>query len=93
MQVRGFSVSTHGSYLAAVTDLAHYVHCFPDKIEIEDIRGYFEYLATEQSLSGARCRLFSQMASAFVSQVPCAAQTYEPGVCSPLPPFLAIHGA
>ena len=37
-----------------------------DKIEIEDIRCYFEYLATEQSLSGASC-CFS-MASAFVGQ-------------------------
>ena len=58
MQVRGFSVRTHESYLAAVTDLARYVHRAPDKIGIEDIRGYFEYLATERSLSGASCRLF-----------------------------------
>ncbi|MGH8488566.1 MAG: site-specific integrase, partial [Gammaproteobacteria bacterium] len=58
MQVRGFSVRTHESYLAAVTDLARYVHRSPDKIGIEDIRGYFEYLATEWSLSGASCRLF-----------------------------------
>ncbi len=58
MQVRGFSVRTHESYLAAVTDLARYVHRSPDKIGMEDIRGYFEYLATERSLSGASCRLF-----------------------------------
>ena len=30
MQVRGFSVRTHESYLAAVTDLARYVHRSPD---------------------------------------------------------------
>jgi len=30
----------------------------PTRIGIEDIRGYFEYLATERSLSGASCRLF-----------------------------------
>ena len=58
MQVRGFSVRTHESYLAAVTDLARYVHRTPDNIGIEEIRGYFEYLATERSLSGASCRLF-----------------------------------
>ena len=58
MRVRGFSVRTHESYLAAVTYLARYVHRSPDKIGIEDIRGYFEYLATERSLSGASCRLF-----------------------------------
>jgi integrase len=56
--VRGFSVRTHESYLAAVTDLARHVHRSPDKIGIEEIRGHFEYLATERSLSGASCRLF-----------------------------------
>jgi len=58
MQVRGFSVRTHESYLAAVTDLARHVHRSPDKIGIDEIRGYFEYLATERSLSGASCRVF-----------------------------------
>ena len=58
MQVRGFSARTHESYLAAVTDLARYVHRSPDKLGIEEIRGYFEYLAIERALSGATCRLF-----------------------------------
>lgn len=58
MQVRGFSVRTHESYLAAVKDLARYFHRSPDEIGIEDLRVYFEYLATERSLSGATCRLF-----------------------------------
>lgn len=58
MQVRGFSVRTHESYLAAVTDLARYFHRAPDQLRIEDLRVYFEYLATERSLSGASCRLF-----------------------------------
>lgn len=58
MQVRGFSVRTHESYLRAVTDLARYYHRAPDQLGIEDIRRYFEYLATERSLSGASCRLF-----------------------------------
>lgn len=58
MQVRGFSVRTHTSYLAAVTDLARYFHRSPDELGIEDIRHYFEYLATERQLAGASCRLF-----------------------------------
>ena len=58
MQVRGFSVRTHESYLNTVTDLARYFHRAPDELGIEDLRRYFEYLATERSLSGASCRLF-----------------------------------
>jgi site-specific recombinase XerD len=58
MQVRGFSVRTHESYLYAVTDLVRYCHRAPDELGIADIRRYFEYLATERALSGASCRLF-----------------------------------
>ena len=58
MQVRGFSVRTHESYLYAVTGLARYYRRAPDQLGIDDIRRYFEYLATERSLSGATCRLF-----------------------------------
>jgi integrase/recombinase XerD len=58
MQVRGFSVRTHESYLAAVTDWARYYHRAPDQLGIDDLRRYFEYLATERGLSGASCRLF-----------------------------------
>lgn len=58
MQVRGFSIRTHESYLAAVTDLARYFHRAPDQLGIDDLRRYFEYLATERGLSGATCRLF-----------------------------------
>ena len=58
MQVRGFSVRTHESYLYAVTGLARYYRRAPDRLGIDDIRRYFEYLATERSLSGATCRLF-----------------------------------
>lgn len=58
MQVRGFSARTHESYLAAVKDLARYYHRAPDQLGIDDLRRYFEYLATERGLSGASCRLF-----------------------------------
>jgi integrase/recombinase XerD len=57
MQVRGFSIRTHASYLAAVTDLARYFHRAPDQLGLDDLRRYFEYLATERGLSGATCRL------------------------------------
>lgn len=58
MQTRGFSVRTHESYLNAVTDLARYFHRSPDQLGLDDLRRYFEYLATERCLSGASCRLF-----------------------------------
>jgi len=58
MRVRGFSVRTHESYLYAVTDLARYFHRSPEQLGIQDLRRYFEYLATERGLSGASCRLF-----------------------------------
>jgi len=58
MQVRGFSIRTHESYLYAVAGLARYYRRSPDQLGIDEIRRYFEYLATERSLSGATCRLF-----------------------------------
>jgi integrase len=58
MPVRGFSVRTHESYWYAVTDLARYFHRSPNPLGIDDLCRYFEYLATECSLSGATCRLF-----------------------------------
>jgi integrase/recombinase XerD len=57
MQVRGFSMRTHESYLSAVTGLARYFHCSPDKLGVEDRRRYIEYLATERELAPASCRL------------------------------------
>jgi integrase len=57
MQVRGFSVRTHQSYLAAVTDLARYCRRSPAELEVKDLCRYFEHLAIERELSGASCRL------------------------------------
>lgn len=70
MPVRGFSIRTHDSYLTAVTDLARYFPRSPDQLGIDDIRCYFEYLATERSLSGASCRLFLQGIRCLYRQVP-----------------------
>ena len=58
MQLRGFSVRTHKSYLAAVVDLAQYYHRSPDQLGIDEIQAYFLYLVKERGLSGASCRLY-----------------------------------
>jgi integrase len=57
MQMRGFSARTHQSYLAAVTDLARYTKCAPDRLSPSEVNGYFEYLVTERKLAPASCRL------------------------------------
>jgi integrase/recombinase XerD len=58
MQVRGFSVRTHESYLAAVSDLARYYHRPPDQLNADELQAYFLYLVKERGLSGASCRLY-----------------------------------
>ncbi|MGB7934970.1 MAG: site-specific integrase, partial [Gammaproteobacteria bacterium] len=58
MQVRGFSVRTHESYLAAVSDLARYYHRPPDQLNVDELQAYFLYLVKERGLSGASCRLY-----------------------------------
>jgi len=57
MQLRGFSVRTHQSYLAAVNDLARYYHRSPDGLNREEIQAYFLYLVKERHLAPASCRL------------------------------------
>ena len=57
MQMRGFSPRTHGSYLAAVKDLARYHHRSPDTLAVADLNGYFEHLVTERKLAPASIRL------------------------------------
>lgn len=57
MQVRGFSVRTHKSYLAAVTDLARYSRRSPAALEVRDVCRYLEHLAVERKLSASSCRL------------------------------------
>jgi site-specific recombinase XerD len=58
MQVRGFAVRTHQSYLNAVTDLARYYKRSPDTLSVAELQDYFLYLVKERKLSGASCRLF-----------------------------------
>lgn len=58
MQVRGFSVRTHQSYLAAVRDLARYYHRSPDQLNVDELQAYFLYLVKERGLSSASCRLY-----------------------------------
>lgn len=58
MRVRGFSARTHQSYLAAVTDLARHYHRSPEALSLDELEGYFRYLALERELSGASCRLY-----------------------------------
>jgi integrase/recombinase XerD len=69
MQVRGFSVRTHASYLSAVTDLACYYHRPPDKLTNEQLQAYFLYLATDRALSGSSCRLYLNAIRFFYLQV------------------------
>ena len=58
MQVRGFSVGTHRSYLSAVADLARYYHRSPDQLSGDELQAFFVYLAKDRGLSGASCRLY-----------------------------------
>lgn len=58
MRQRGFSVRTHKTYLAAVSNLAKYYHTPPDRIQLDQIQEYFVYLVKQRDLSGASCRLY-----------------------------------
>ena len=58
MQVRGFSVRTHESYLYAVSDLAKYYGRSPAHLSRDELQAYFLYLVKDRGLSGASCRVF-----------------------------------
>ena len=58
MQLRGFSVRTHQSYLSAVSNLSRYYHRPPDQLNVDELQAYFLYLVKERGLSGASCRLY-----------------------------------
>jgi len=58
MRQRGFSVRTHQSYLAAIVDLSRYYQRSPARLSVDELQGYFKYLALERELSGATCRLY-----------------------------------
>lgn len=58
MQMRGFSVRTHKSYLYAVSDLARYYRRSPEQLNLQEIQAFFMYLVKERKLSAASCRLY-----------------------------------
>jgi integrase/recombinase XerD len=58
MQVRGFSVRTHESYLFAVSALAQYYHRSPEHLSVDELQAFFLYLVKKRGLSGASCRLY-----------------------------------
>ena len=58
MQLRGFAVRTHRTYLDAVSQLARYYNRSPDRLTPVEIQAYFLYLAKEKQLSGASCRVY-----------------------------------
>ena len=58
MRQRGFSPRTHESYLSAVADLAGYYHRSPDRLSLEEIKGWISHLALDRALAGATCRLY-----------------------------------
>ena len=69
MVVRGFSPSTHKSYLAAVKDLARYTHRPPDQLNTDQLQDYFLYLVKERGLCDASCRLYRNAIRFFYLQV------------------------
>jgi hypothetical protein len=48
MQLRGFSVRTHQSYLAVVTELARYYRRSPDQLGVAEVQAFSLYLVTER---------------------------------------------
>lgn len=58
MQVRGFSVRTHQSYLYAVGELAKHYGRSPEQLSRDELQAYFLYLVKDRGLSGASCRVY-----------------------------------
>ena len=57
MQMRGFSLRTHESYLAAVRDLAKFTRRAPDTLAPTDLQRYFEDLVLTRQLAPASVSL------------------------------------
>ena len=53
MVLRGMSVRTQESYLAAVVALTKHYGCAPDTIDDEQVRSYMLYLLVERKLSAS----------------------------------------
>jgi len=53
MQLRGFSERTQECYVNAVRQLAQHYHASPDRLQEEQLRQYFLYLANEKKVARA----------------------------------------
>lgn len=69
MQQRGFSPRTHQSYLDAVSQLSRHYHCSPERLSVEQLQGFFDYLVQERKLAPASCRLYLNGIRFFYLQV------------------------
>lgn len=69
MRVRGYSPRTRDSYLHAVAKLSAYYHRSPDKLTVEEVAAYLQYLACERELSASSCRQYLHAARFFYLQV------------------------
>jgi len=56
MRQRRFAVSTHQSYIYAVKSLSDHYGKSPDKLSIDEIQQYFDYLIQVKELAVASCR-------------------------------------
>lgn len=56
MRQRGMAIQTHQAYLAAVKRLARYYGQSPDKVKVEELQGFFDYLAQDCNLSASSIR-------------------------------------
>lgn len=57
MLLRGYSIRTQKSYLAAMCDLCRYTQRSPDTLTSKDLQAYFLHLVKERQLAPASCRL------------------------------------
>ena len=57
MQLHGYAARTQEAYLLAVSQLARYYRKSPDRIDEEELRGYFLYLINAKHASRSTCTL------------------------------------
>lgn len=55
LQLQSKAPSTVDKYVEAVADLARYYGRSPDKISLEEVRGYFHHLMVQRQLAGSTC--------------------------------------
>jgi site-specific recombinase XerD len=60
MTIRGFSPSTHESYLRAVRGLAKHYRRSPDEISAEEVQAYLAHMMTERGLSSSTGNIAAQ---------------------------------